>query len=171
MYKRQGRNSANATGSSTDGGGAYATAGTANSGGGGGGTAAGGSGLVIIRYSAQFTVTFNVNGGTGSPSVASVTQSSPSAAVTLATAGTLAKAGLNPASWNTAADGSGITYGFGAVMTPTSPITLYAQYLSTCASTTTYSGGYTIQTFSTTGLCYWAQPSGCLLYTSPSPRD
>ena len=77
------------------------------------------------------TVTFNANNGTGSASVASVTQASAGAAVTLATQNTLLRTGFTFAGWNTAADGSGTTYLAGATYTPTSSLTLYAQWNST----------------------------------------
>jgi hypothetical protein len=47
------------------------------------------------------TVTFSANGGSGSASVASVTQATVGASVTLAGAGTLARSGFTLAGWNT----------------------------------------------------------------------
>ncbi len=82
------------------------------------------------------TVTFSANEGTGSASVASVTQSAVGSSVTLATVGTLSRTGYTFTGWNTNADGSGTNYAAGATYTPTAAITLYAQWNSTI----TYNG-------------------------------
>ena len=75
-----------------------------------------------------YTVTFNANGATGSPSVSSVTQTTANGSVTLATKGTLG-GGTNRifGGWRTAAS-SGTVYAFGATYTPTGNVTLYAYY-------------------------------------------
>ena len=109
---------------------------TANSGAGGGGGGvtnsaggAGGSGVVVIRYANVATVTFSANGGTGAASSATITQTTRGASITLATKNTLAKANLNFAGWNTAADGTGISYTPGTTFTPRGNITLYAIWI------------------------------------------
>jgi uncharacterized repeat protein (TIGR02543 family) len=89
------------------------------------------AGTVSGGISANYTVTFNANNGTGSSSVSSITQASSGAAVTLATAGTLNRTGFTFTGWNTAADGSGTNYAAGSTYTPTSAITMYAQWNST----------------------------------------
>ena len=91
----------------------------------------GGAGVVVIRYTTTFTTTFNVNNGTGSPSVSSVRQSVASSSVTLASAGTLTRNGFRFAGWNTQANGLGQNYAAGASFTPANDITLYAQWNST----------------------------------------
>ena len=79
-----------------------------------------------------YTVTFDSNTAvSGAASVASVTQASVGASVTLATQNTLARTGFTFSGWNTAANGSGTTYAAGATYTPASSITLYAQWNST----------------------------------------
>lgn len=76
----------------------------------------------------SYTVTFNANGGTGSPSVSSVSGNYNSS-VTLATIGTLAKTGYTFGGWNTAADGSGTNYAAGGSYTvPANNIILYAKW-------------------------------------------
>lgn len=86
---------------------------------------------INYTYSTTNTVTFDSNGGTGSPSVASVTQASTGATVSLATQNTLARSDFSYSGWNTAADGSGTTYAAGATYTPASSLTMYAQWNST----------------------------------------
>lgn len=77
-----------------------------------------------------YTVSFDANLGTGSPSVSSVVQASAGASVTLATRNTLARTGYTFAGWNTAANGSGTTLVAGSTYTPANSITLYAQWNS-----------------------------------------
>jgi uncharacterized repeat protein (TIGR02543 family) len=78
------------------------------------------------------TVSFSANSGAGSPSVASVTQASTGASVSLATVGSLNRGGYLFSGWNTAADGSGTpTLTAGASYTPSSSLTLFAQWNST----------------------------------------
>ena len=90
----------------------------------------GGTGSVTIRYTNVFTVTFNANNGTGSPSVSTATQTVASNTVTLATAGTLSRSGFRFTGWNTLANGTGTSYAAGASFVPTNDITLFAQWTS-----------------------------------------
>ena len=92
-----------------------------------------------------YTVTFNANGATGSPSVSSVTQSTQGGSVTLASIGTMSLSGNIFGGWRTATNG-GTVYAFGATFTPTSNITLYAYYgpTPTCAAPSwTQAGNFT----------------------------
>jgi len=92
----------------------------------------GGSGVIVIRYTpVLFTVTFNANGGSGSPSTSSASQIATSNSVTLASVGTLARSGFRFEGWNTAANGTGTNYSAGSTFTPGSNLTLYAQWNST----------------------------------------
>lgn len=77
---------------------------------------------VSITPKPLYTVTFAVNGATGSPSVSSVTQSSYGGSVTLATVGTMTKTGYSFGGWS---DGTN-TYTSGGSYTPTSSIQLSA---------------------------------------------
>ena len=90
----------------------------------------GGTGSVTIRYTTVFTVTFNVNNGTGSPSATSAIQTVASNTVTLATAGTLTRSGFRFTGWNTLANGTGTSYAAGSSFIPTNDITLFAQWTS-----------------------------------------
>ena len=92
----------------------------------------GGAGTVVIRYTPLiFTVSFDVNGGSGSPSVTSASQTPTSNSVTLANAGTLNRNGFRFSGWNTQSNGLGVNYAAGSTYTPSSNITLYAQWNST----------------------------------------
>lgn len=77
-----------------------------------------------------YTVTFNTNGASGSPSSSSVTQSTSGGSVTLATKGTMSSTGNIFGGWRTGTS-SGTIYGFGDTYTPTANITLYAYYAAT----------------------------------------
>jgi hypothetical protein len=90
----------------------------------------GGTGSVTIRYTQVFTVTFNVNNGSGLPSASSVTQTVASNTVALATAGTLNRSGFRFSGWNTLANGTGQSYAAGSSFVPTNDITLFAQWSS-----------------------------------------
>jgi uncharacterized repeat protein (TIGR02543 family) len=90
----------------------------------------GGTGSVTIRYTNVFTVTFNANNGTGSPSVSTASQTLASNTVTLATAGTLSRSGFRFSGWNTLANGTGTSYTAGSSFIPTNDITLFAQWTS-----------------------------------------
>jgi uncharacterized repeat protein (TIGR02543 family) len=90
----------------------------------------------------SYTVTFNANGGTGSPSVASVS-GNYNTSVTLATVGTLARSGYIFTGWNTATNGSGTDYSAGVSYTVSANITLYARWAASCGDTSAnncYSG-------------------------------
>ena len=90
----------------------------------------GGTGSVTIRYTQVFTVTFNVNNGSGLPSASSVSQTVASNTVALASVGTLNRSGFRFSGWNTLANGSGQSYAAGASFIPTNDITLFAQWTS-----------------------------------------
>jgi uncharacterized repeat protein (TIGR02543 family) len=73
-------------------------------------------------------IRFDVNGGTGSPNIDSVTATG-TVAVTLATAGTMARTGFTFNGWNTAANGTGTLYSAGlTTYAPVGNITLYAKW-------------------------------------------
>ena len=91
----------------------------------------GGSGVVTIRYTTIFTVSFDANGGSGSPSISSASQTLASSTVTLANVGTLARNGYTFTGWNTQSNGLGVNYAAGSTFTPSSNVTLFAQWRST----------------------------------------
>ncbi|MBQ7244844.1 MAG: InlB B-repeat-containing protein [Alphaproteobacteria bacterium] len=64
-----------------------------------------------------YTVTFNANGGTGSPSTSEITCVYDDTCPAFATQGTLSKTNATFGGWNTASDGTGTSYAEGA--TPT----------------------------------------------------
>ncbi|MDR0502388.1 MAG: InlB B-repeat-containing protein [Treponema sp.] len=73
------------------------------------------------------TVTFNANGATGGTAPYHI-NASQNTAITLPNQGSLVKAGYAFAGWNTAADGSGMTYAAGSSYMVTGYITLYAKW-------------------------------------------
>jgi uncharacterized repeat protein (TIGR02543 family) len=72
----------------------------------------------------SYTVTFNANGGTGTMSPE--TNSTPTALSPC----TFIQSGYTFSGWNTAANGSGTAYGFGATYAFTANVTLYAQWVA-----------------------------------------
>jgi hypothetical protein len=83
-----------------------------------------------------YTVTFNSNGATGSPSSASVTQASVGASVTLASVGTMTKSNSIFAGWSE----TGNTPTLSNTYTPLANITLYAVWLPLYAFTFSANG-------------------------------
>ena len=98
-----------------------------------------------------YTITFNKNGGDGGSTRSQNINYGTSANLT---SNGYTKTGYTFANWNTQADGLGtdISDGSSYTMSSASNVTLYAKWTV---------NAYTI-TFNT---------NGCLLYTSPSPRD
>ena len=95
----------------------------------------------LISGVANPTVTYNGNGSDGG--TVPTDGSSPyahSATVTVLGAGTMTRTGFNFIGWNTAADGSGTSYGESATFTIYDNTTLYAQWLSNSLVTLTYDG-------------------------------
>jgi uncharacterized repeat protein (TIGR02543 family) len=91
---------------------------------------AGAAGLVVIRYQAIFTTTFNVNGGSGSASASSATTNLGST-FTYPTASTMSRAGYTFTGWSTSANGTGTIYAAGSAFYPNSDLTYYAVWQST----------------------------------------
>jgi uncharacterized repeat protein (TIGR02543 family) len=125
----------NGAGTASDGGSTGSAAATANRGGGGADTGsgwyAGADGVVVIRYTDRFTVTFNSNGAvSGSATSSTITQSAKDAAITLSSRGTLENGNFTFAGWNTQTNGKGTNFAAGSSYTPTANITLYAQWNS-----------------------------------------
>ena len=90
-------------------------------------------------YFAQWTETsplvvqFADNGGTGSDVPLSGNEGTT---VTLPGSTGLTEAGFTLTSWNTAANGSGVSYGLGQSLALTEPLTLYAQWTASATSIT-----------------------------------
>ena len=74
---------------------------------------------------ANYTVTYNANGGMGSVASATVTEGE---SYTIAGQGDLVCDGYTFTGWNTKADGTGKNYAVGASVTITGDLTLYAQW-------------------------------------------
>ena len=79
-----------------------------------------------------YTVTYDGNNATSGTAPSDSNSYLPLAQITVKTnSGTLAKTGYSFGGWNTAANGSGITYPVGAVFTMgTADVTLYALWVS-----------------------------------------
>ena len=81
---------------------------------------------------AQYTITYDANGGAGTMSAQTI-EAGKSAALT---ANGFARDGYTFTGWNTAKDGSGTAYADKATVTPTADMTLYAQWQATPAKYT-----------------------------------
>src|SRR5205085_7715566 len=80
-----------------------------------------------------YTVTYDVNGGTGSQTDPNSPYNHGSTVTVLGT-GTITRAGYTFAHWNTAANGSGTSYNPSDMFTITGNTVLYAQWLSANAN-------------------------------------
>ncbi len=79
-----------------------------------------------LHYNNTYTVTYNANGGTNPPAAQSAVIDS---SLTLSSTAPTAPTGYHSESkWNTKANESGSSYGFGTSYKPPSDITLYAQW-------------------------------------------
>ncbi len=96
---------------------------------------------LYAKWDPVYTVTFNANGGSGSASVSSVTQTSNGGNVTLASSGTLSYSGYVFDGWNTQSDGNGTDYSQSSTYTPVVNITLYAVWLEVFTVTFDANGG------------------------------
>jgi hypothetical protein len=133
-YSATGANGAANTGNGSGGGGAagssYASSGT------------GGSGIVIIRYATQYTITYNANTGSGTvPTDSNIYAISGVAYATIASGSTLTLTGYIFSGWCTvqASPGvncSGTTYVAGQSFIPNSTLNLYALWGFTPTSIT-----------------------------------
>jgi len=96
-----------------------------------------------VTLYAQFTtspvVTFASNDGASVSSYQTVT----SGVATTLSNNSYTRSGYTFSGWNTAADGSGTSYGDGASITTASSVTLYAQWTSTSSGSSGSSGGST----------------------------
>ena len=89
------------------------------------------SGTIVV-----YTVTYNINGGTGTtPSAQTVI---PGSSVTLASGSGLSRSGYAFDGWNTNTSGTGTNYNAGSSYTPTGNITLYAKWIATTTITLNY---------------------------------
>jgi uncharacterized repeat protein (TIGR02543 family) len=89
----------------------------------------------------MYTITFDANGATGTgPSP--VTDKIYGATITVPSYGTLEKTGHTFNGWNTAEDGSGMSYAPGSDLTVTGNTTLYAQWKANQYVVTYYEGDY-----------------------------
>lgn len=98
---------------------------------------AGQQGVVVIRYGNTYTITYDENGAdSGSASSATSSHTTSGSAATLATAGTMVKAGYSFAGWSLTPTGAIVS----ASYAPTTDLTLYAKWNSDLAITTPTSG-------------------------------
>ncbi len=85
---------------------------------------------ISVVSTPTYTLTYNANGSTGGfPPIDSASPYAQNSTVTiLGNTGALLKTGYSFANWNTAANGSGISYNPGDTFTITTPVTLHAQW-------------------------------------------
>jgi len=91
---------------------------------------------LYARWLSCYTVTFNVNSGTGTVPVARTVISGT--AVTLPSGSGLTRSGYAFGGWNTSSAGTGTNYESSTSFTPTADITLYAKWTSTTQYTVTF---------------------------------
>lgn len=109
------------------------------------------------RYVSRTSVTtwalqYDANGGTGT--IPSSQSSTLGTSISAANGSGLAKSGLTFAGWNTAANGSGVSYAAGASVTPSTDMKLYAQWSTSGTNTASpgaSSGAASTQSLAATG--------------------
>jgi uncharacterized repeat protein (TIGR02543 family) len=101
---------------------------------------------VYAKWTANtYTITYNANGATGSPTDATANYTTAGTAVTLSTVGTMVKAGHTFNGWATTASGTPIA----GTYTTTANVTLYAQWSINTISVTYDKGIASSATFNT----------------------
>jgi uncharacterized repeat protein (TIGR02543 family) len=117
---------------------------------------AGGSGVVVVRYAATYTVTYNYNSATGGNSTASSNFTTGGTTITLPTP---TRTGYTFGGWFVASDFSGSA--LVSPYSPTSSLTIHAKWnAKSCTLTDPVSGGYTTVTFTSVQDCAWTVPAG-----------
>jgi large repetitive protein len=118
---------------------------------------AGGSGVVIVRYAATYTVTYNYNSATGGNSTSSSTFTTGGTTLTLPTP---IRTGYTFGGWFVASDFSGSA--IGSTYSPTSSLTINAKWNAKSCSDLpgVSSGGFTTITFTSVEDCAWTVPTG-----------
>jgi uncharacterized repeat protein (TIGR02543 family) len=82
---------------------------------------------LYAKWNPTYTITFNINGGSGTIQSMTILQSVSS--ITLPSGSELSKSGCIFGGWNTAADGTGTNYNVGASYSVSGNATLYARWL------------------------------------------
>jgi len=80
---------------------------------------------LYAKWAVGYTVSFDINGGSGTTPLAQTGTS-----ITLPSGNGLTKTGYTFDGWNTKADGTGTNYDAGASYTPTAPVTLHAKWIA-----------------------------------------
>jgi uncharacterized repeat protein (TIGR02543 family) len=94
---------------------------------------------LYARWTAAYTITFNINGGTGTtPAAQTITVG---ASLTLPAGGGFSRSGYTFGGWNTNASGTGTNYSAGTYYTPAGNITLYARWTAVYTITFNINGG------------------------------
>jgi len=84
----------------------------------------------FVKWSTTYTVTYDVNYGSGTITPAFVTVT-PGSSVTLPAQTGLTRTNYSLGGWNTQADGKGTTYAVGDSFTPASSVTIYVIWMNT----------------------------------------
>jgi len=94
---------------------------------------------LFARWAVAFTVTFDANGGSGTPPVPQTVVAG--SAITLPGGYGLSRTGFILAGWNTNADGTGVDHGIGTTFIPTGNKTLFARWVVAFTVTFDANGG------------------------------
>jgi uncharacterized repeat protein (TIGR02543 family) len=111
----------------------------------------------------QYTVTYNANGGSGTPPAMQTAAGGSN--ITVSNQGSLYKTGSAFSGWNTNSYGSGTSYNAGSSLTITANITLYAKWTVTVPAPSAPGLGLIKLTSNESGLqLYWVTSPGATSY-------
>jgi uncharacterized repeat protein (TIGR02543 family) len=96
---------------------------------------------LYAQWTPLYTVSYNLNGGTGTLPASSGTAYLPGTSITVAGSAGISRAGYLFTGWNTAADGSGTDWNFGVTLVVSSDVTLYGQWVAAGTVTFDANGG------------------------------
>ena len=96
---------------------------------------------LYVKWNASYTVTYDINGGTGYIPPAQTVEIGGSVQIAVTGTDAITKPGFLFDGWNTRADGTGTNYYEYETYTPTASITLYAKWLGVYTVTYDLNGG------------------------------
>jgi uncharacterized repeat protein (TIGR02543 family) len=106
----------------------------------------------------NLNISFNGNTPTTGSVPATITSNEVTAATIPANTGNLVKTGFTFVGWNTLAAGGGTRYLPGETLTATGNLTLYAEWIASCAPVVSYANGNQVLTITRTTACAYTLP-------------
>ena len=118
------------------------------------------SGSTTLFAMWNLNITFNGNTPTTGTVPSTITTNESQSPTIPGNTGNLTKTGFTFVGWNTLADGTGTRFIPGETITATGNTTLFAQWIATCTTSTSYANNQQLSTFTSVDTCAWTLPEG-----------